>query len=74
MFKNLYSIGTHNGNSEYSFTTFESALTNALHSLHEIAPESKSIFPISSPLSLDIIIKYIVLGLILVILVYKIIY
>lgn len=57
---NLYSVGTHNGNSIYSFTTFESALTNALHVLHKIAPESRKEFHIKSPLSLDKIIKSIV--------------
>lgn len=41
-YKNLYLVGTHNGNSTYSFTSFESAVSNALYFVNRI--ESKSRF------------------------------
>lgn len=35
---NVYSVGTHNGNSSYSFTSMESAVTNALHLTNQLEP------------------------------------
>jgi hypothetical protein len=41
IYDNLFWIGTHNGNSEYSFTSMESAISNAITLLHEIEPQTK---------------------------------
>ena len=35
IYKNLYSVGTHNGNSFYHFTSLESAITNAITFIYE---------------------------------------
>jgi hypothetical protein len=34
--KNLYNVGTHNGNNYYAFTSMESAISNAIHLVDEI--------------------------------------
>ena len=36
----VYYIGTHNGNSYYSFTSMESAVTNALFALRQLEPDT----------------------------------
>ncbi|QKF93726.1 pyridine nucleotide-disulfide oxidoreductase class-II [Fadolivirus algeromassiliense] len=41
-YKNLFWVGTHNGNSNYSFTAMETAIQNAIALLHEIEPQSKN--------------------------------
>lgn len=35
---NLYNVGTHNGNNNYKFTSFESAVENALHLFNKLEP------------------------------------
>ena len=39
--KNLYSVGTHNGNSQYYFTSIESAVQNAIVFAKSILPENE---------------------------------
>jgi len=57
-YTNLYSCGTHNGYSDYAFTSIESAVTNAIKLVHTIEPISKSKFPIKYSSSIrQIIIK-----------------
>ena len=41
--KNLYQVGTQNGNSNYSFTTMESAVTNSIVFANRIEPETLKI-------------------------------
>ena len=42
IYSNIYNIGTHNGKSEYSFTSFESAVENSMRLLtNELEPEFK---------------------------------
>ena len=36
----VYYIGTHNGDSYYSFTSMESAVTNALFALRQLEPDT----------------------------------
>jgi UDP-galactopyranose mutase len=42
VYKNLYWVGTHNGNSNYSFTAMESAMENAISLLHDLEPKNKN--------------------------------
>lgn len=39
---NLYSCGVHNGHSEYSFTSMESSVVNAIKLAHDLIPKSKN--------------------------------
>jgi hypothetical protein len=73
LFNNLYTVGTHNGNSDISFTSMESAITNGISFCHEVIPESKEYIKIRSPLVLTTILKIIIL-LILIIIIYLIVY
>lgn len=57
-YTNLYNCGTHNGNSEYAFTSLESAVTNAIKLIHTIEPKGKILYPIQQAKTLrDIIYK-----------------
>jgi hypothetical protein len=44
---NIFTLGTHNGNSLYSFTSMESAVSNSVALANQIYPETKSLFKIS---------------------------
>lgn len=44
--KNLYTVGTHNGNSLYYFTSMESAVQNAIVFCHSILPETEEKYKI----------------------------
>ena len=69
---NLYTVGTHNGKSLYHFTSYESAVTNALDVVHKLIPESIGEFPINKPTSLiDIIRLIFIIGLLVVIYKYQ---
>ena len=46
MISNLYSLGTHNGHSTYKFTSFESAVENAISLCHDLVPASMQRFPL----------------------------
>jgi len=39
--KNIYNVGTHNGKSDYAFTTIETAVVNAYSLAHELEPQTK---------------------------------
>lgn len=41
VYNNLFWVGTHNGASDYSFTSFQSAQENAIALLHQLEPNSK---------------------------------
>lgn len=43
LYNNLYFVGTHNGRSSYDFTSFESAVENALNFSHYIEPSTRSL-------------------------------
>jgi predicted NAD/FAD-dependent oxidoreductase len=45
VFSNLYSIGTHNKNAEYHFTSLESAVTNSIVLAKKLYPEIKNKYP-----------------------------
>jgi hypothetical protein len=42
--ENIYSIGPHNGNKDFGFTSLESAVSNAFDIAHELIPESREKF------------------------------
>jgi hypothetical protein len=46
----LFSVGTHNGNSEYHFTSFESAVTSAIVLVNKMYPEQR--IKVLSPVSI----------------------
>ena len=65
---NLYQIGTQNGKSSSSFTTFEAAVTNAIKFVNDHEP--KASMSISSPIELTTVIRWIFLVIILCILLF----
>ncbi len=68
-YKNLYNVGTYNGNSFYAFTSMESAVTNALYLLHELEPHTRQQIPI---LELFTINRFILIIIIILMIVYLI--
>lgn len=70
--KNLYSLGSHNGNSYYSFTTMESATTNAIYFSNKFLKNNKRM-KIKDIWTLKKSIKIIIL-IILLFLLYKLLY
>ena len=56
LFENLYSVGTHNGNSEYNFTSMESAMSNAMNFINHIIPETKKAYHIERIITINDII------------------
>lgn len=67
--ENLYNIGTHNGASEYQFTSLESAVTNAVSLAHELLPETKTKYTITSNTTVTNVIRSAILIAIIVIVV-----
>jgi len=53
IFSNLYSVGTHNGNSKYAFTSMESAVSNGITFINDIIPETKSLYYVDSIITLN---------------------
>ena len=53
LFSNLYSVGTHNGNHLYDFTTMESAVSNAVVLCHSLIPQSYWSYPIGSQFTVE---------------------
>lgn len=72
-FKNLYFVGTQNGNTLYNFTSMESAVSNGLSLLYQLHPESKKIYPFKGPVTLIKVIRIIILMIVIIILLYFII-
>lgn len=70
VFNNLYFVGTQNGNSHYNFTSFESAVSNALYISHSLESKSKSI-PLRKSSTLIGFIRTLLILLILIILYFK---
>jgi NAD(P)-binding Rossmann-like domain len=66
VYTNLYTIGTHNGNSLYNFTSLESAVSNAFKFIHTIIPESKIMYPIKQTTTFN---SLLIWGIILIIMI-----
>lgn len=45
---NLFNVGTHNGNTDFSITTMESAVSNALVLAHSLCPSTKKKMPLQN--------------------------
>ena len=64
---NLNYVGTHNGNSNYYFTTLESAVQNALYFLNTSIFPKEKLIKIKKPIELICIIRFILLIIIIVV-------
>ncbi len=73
-YTNLFSCGTHNGYSDYAFTSIESAVTNALQLIHTIEPISKSKFPMKYSSSIRQIIFKIFILIFAIIMLYPVLF
>jgi len=69
MYKNLYWVGTHNGNSSFSFTSLESAVENAIVLLRDINPEIN--IKRHKPYTLKNLIHMILVVLVIILIIYK---
>ena len=54
---NIFFVGTQNGNSYYSFTSMESAISNALYALRQIEPKLKHSIEIKNSIDLVLIVR-----------------
>jgi hypothetical protein len=70
-YENLYFVGTHNGNSSYDFTSFESAVENALTFSHYIEPSTSSL-KIKNRVTVIYILRIIFIIMILLVILYMI--
>jgi hypothetical protein len=50
LFNNLYTVGTHNEQHYYNFTSFESAVSNGVALCHKLIPRTRLDFPLKKPL------------------------
>ena len=66
--KNLYQIGTQNGNNKYSFTTMESAVVNSIVFSNKIEPETLKIIKKTDSIELNDIIRCFILFFIVIVL------
>ena len=64
---NIFYVGTQNGNSAYSFTSMESAVSNALHALIHIEPCLKNKITVEHPFELVMFVRYILIIIIIII-------
>jgi hypothetical protein len=64
-YKNLYSLGTHNGKHLYNFTSIESAVTNGVSLSHSLYPILQNHYKISRSIEVTDLIFYSVLLIIL---------
>lgn len=73
MIKNLYNLGTQNGFSDYKFTSFESAVSNAIHLAHQLDYKTKQIIKTSKAYTLTDIARlvYVLIGIIIALGLYK---
>lgn len=70
-FNNLYNLGTHNGKSNYSFTSMESAITNAIKLIHTLEPSTINKIKIIESYSLIEILRWIIIMIIIYYIVMK---
>lgn len=60
-YKNLINVGTHNGLSNYHFTTIESSVINAIEFINNEIPESKKIYRVKKTYELTTLIYFILI-------------
>lgn len=68
---NLYSVGTHNGHSKYSFTSMEAAMQNAYILLHDLVPESQNRYKRRGPLQLMTVLRIAVAVLVAIVIYWR---
>jgi hypothetical protein len=73
-FKNIFYIGTQNGNSSYNFTSMESAVTNALYALKKINHNLNRIINIRYPFELIFLVRYAMIIIIIIIIIIFLLY
>jgi hypothetical protein len=66
----IFSVGCHNENNNYKFTSVESAVQNAYYWAHNNIPGSETVFPIITGLTLSLLIKYALILLVVACIVY----
>ena len=71
IFTNMFSLGTHNGNHLYKFTSLESAVTNAVHLAHKLLPVTENEFPLQAPMSVSKVLRIMLIVLIVYIILKK---
>ena len=57
-YENLYTIGTHNKNSNYYFTSFESAVSNAIVAFNKLNDNTEIKLEIDKPIEILTLLKY----------------
>ena len=62
-YRNLYSVGTHNEQSEYAFTSMESAVINSVKFCHRFDNTCKQLYPVKKITKLVDVIKLIIMFL-----------
>lgn len=62
----LYTLGTHNGKSEYKFTSMESAVTNAMYLSHELYPILKYKYPLKTAPNISQLLIYTVISVFII--------
>lgn len=68
VYLNMFNLGTHNGNSLYKFTSFESAVSNAINLSHVLYPVLKNRYMVKSTMNLREFMVYLIIGIIILIL------
>jgi hypothetical protein len=63
---NVYNLGTHNGKSYISYTTIESAVSNAMYLAGELYPEVSSKYTVYRGITLKNVLMFIILALFIV--------
>lgn len=63
--ENVYSVGTHNGNSNYNFTSMESAVENAIHFYNELYPND--IIEIKNRITISSVVKKILFIIVVIV-------
>lgn len=70
-YENLYNVGTHSGNSFYSFTAMESAVSNALYLALRLEPQLNDNYKLKEPFTLNKLIVIILIIVLVIISLYK---
>lgn len=60
LYRNLYNCGVQNGKSEYTFTSMESSVVNAIELLYELVPESKGSVRIRTPITFRFVLFFVI--------------
>jgi hypothetical protein len=70
LYRNLYNCGVQNGKSEYTFTSMESSVVNAIELLYELVPESRRDIAIRTPITFRFVLFFVIVLSILLFVLY----